>query len=197
MSTITVRRKMTTVVTAVVASAAVGVGGTALGVELAPAKSQKKQVAEAAQLPKGKTMPVHKFRVSAAWGNSSGPHAGRSHAGVDFAAATNEPVYAATAGKVVQVGYHGGYGKMVKVRDKYGKSALYAHLNKYGVKRGQKVQVGQRIGAVGNTGNSTGPHLHFEVRTKRDRVANPYKYLKANNSELVKIGTKIQRKSGK
>ena len=80
--------------------------------------------------------------------------------------------------------FYFGYGNLVKIRHDNGRYTLYAHLNRMNVKKGQKVEAGQRIGGVGNTGNSTGPHLHFEVRSKRDQAVNPNQYLAASAQEL-------------
>lgn len=151
--------------------------------------------ADAAQLPQGRSMPVHRYTVSAGWGHSSGPHAGREHAGIDFAAPTNEPVYAAADGKVVSAGYDGGYGKSVKIRGNDGYYTLYAHLNKYSVKKGQKIKAGERIGAVGSTGHSTGPHLHFEVRNGKDKAVHPNKYLRVDKADLGRIAAQLKKRN--
>lgn len=155
--------------------------------------AKEAKAADATALPRDRAMPVHDFRISAGWGHSSGPHAGREHAGIDFAAPTGEPVYSVAAGKVVFAGNAGGYGNMVKIRDNRGFKTLYGHLNKFGVKKGQKVRAGQRIGAVGSTGHSTGPHLHLEIRTPKDRATNPNTFLRVSNGELTKIESKIRK----
>ena len=152
----------------------------------------EKRVTETENLPDGRYLPVHDYRISAGWGNSSGPHAGREHAGIDFAADTNEPVYAVEGGKVVTARYNGGYGNMVKIKHEDGQYTVYAHLNKMNVKKGQQVKGGDRIGAVGSTGFSTGAHLHFEARSVKDRPINPNKYLGVDRAELQKL-TKIVR----
>lgn len=93
---------------------------------------------------------------------------GKLHAGVDFAAPSGTPIWAAMGGSVAQAGVNGGYGNFTKIyHGNYGGSPLftsYAHQSRIGVQQGQRVSQGQVIGAVGNTGDSTGPHLHFEVR---------------------------------
>jgi len=157
-------------------------------------KEARAEQAEAGELPGGRMLPVHDFRISAGWGHSSGPHAGREHAGLDMAADLNEPVFAAADGRVVSAGYAGGYGNMVKIRDDRGRFTMYAHLNKFSVTKGDKVAAGQRIGAVGSTGNSTGPHLHFEVHTKKDVATYPATYLGvATGAELTKVARDVQR----
>ncbi|WP_323749738.1 M23 family metallopeptidase [Curtobacterium sp. VKM Ac-1376] len=86
-----------------------------------------------------------------------------SHQGVDFAAAIGTPVVAAMPGRVVSAGVLGGYGNQVLLQHADGTRTRYGHLSVIGVRPGQTVVAGQRIGAVGNTGVSTGAHLHFEV----------------------------------
>jgi murein DD-endopeptidase MepM/ murein hydrolase activator NlpD len=86
-----------------------------------------------------------------------------SHQGTDFAAATGTPVFAVMSGTVESAGALGGYGNQVLLRHPDGTQTRYGHLSVIGVRPGQSVDVGERIGAVGSTGVSTGPHLHFEV----------------------------------
>lgn len=88
---------------------------------------------------------------------------GRSHLGVDIAANHGSPVVAAEAGTVLRVGYHGGYGLRIDISHGGGVVTRYAHLSSAAVKSGQRVERGQFIGRAGSTGNTTGPHLHFEV----------------------------------
>ena len=151
------------------------------------------RIASAENLPDGRYLPVHNYRISAGWGHSSGPHAGREHGGIDFAAAMNEPVYAVDKGKVVSAGYNGGYGQMVKIKHPDGHYTAYAHLNKINVKKGQQVEAGKRIGAVGSTGYSTGPHLHFEARSAKDRPIKPTTYLGVDSKELRKLAKVLQQ----
>ncbi|MGC9380587.1 transglycosylase family protein [Streptomyces sp. MH13] len=87
------------------------------------------------------------------------------HTGVDFPVATGTSVKSVAAGQVVSAGWGGSYGYQVIVRHGDGRYSQYAHLSAISVKDGQSVGAGQRIGRSGSTGNSTGPHLHFEVRT--------------------------------
>ena len=89
---------------------------------------------------------------------------GRRHNGVDIGMSTGTPVYAADGGKVVYSGRNGGYGIMVQIDHGANIETIYAHLSQTSVKVGEKVFKGQKIGLSGNTGVSTGPHLHFEVR---------------------------------
>jgi murein DD-endopeptidase MepM/ murein hydrolase activator NlpD len=89
---------------------------------------------------------------------------GRLHAGIDIANDEGTSVQAARTGKVTFVGWYGGYGNAVMIDHGQDVVSLYGHLSKYYVQVGQVVQRGQTIAAIGTTGNSTGPHLHFEVR---------------------------------
>ncbi|MFA7467420.1 MAG: M23 family metallopeptidase, partial [Desulfotomaculaceae bacterium] len=86
-----------------------------------------------------------------------------SHLGVDIAASHGSPIVAAEAGTVVSAGYQGGYGLCVDINHGGGVVTRYAHLSSSAVKSGQSVERGQFVGRAGSTGNSTGPHLHFEV----------------------------------
>ncbi|CAL9543183.1 hypothetical protein SUDANB106_04297 [Streptomyces sp. enrichment culture] len=86
------------------------------------------------------------------------------HSGIDFPANTGTPVRSVGPGTVVTVGWGGAYGNQIVIRHDDGKYTQYAHLSATKVSAGQKVDGGQQIGAVGSTGNSTGPHLHFEAR---------------------------------
>jgi murein DD-endopeptidase MepM/ murein hydrolase activator NlpD len=88
----------------------------------------------------------------------------RKHNGIDYAAPIGTPVRCIGDGVVEFAGQQNGYGNVIEVRHGSGKSTLYAHLSRIDVHRGQRVEQGQRIGAVGATGWATGPHLHFEFR---------------------------------
>ena len=88
----------------------------------------------------------------------------RAHLGVDYGAPTGTPVRSVGEGVVDFAGVQGGYGNVVQLRHSGDRTTLYAHLSRIDVKKGQRVEQGQRIGAVGATGWATGPHLHFEFR---------------------------------
>jgi murein DD-endopeptidase MepM/ murein hydrolase activator NlpD len=98
------------------------------------------------------------------------------HAGIDVANRIGTPVTAAQAGKVTYVGYKGNYGKTIIIAHQQGYKTLYGHLDKILVKRGQVIRQGERIGTVGNTGRSTGPHLHFEIH-HYGKILDPLKIL--------------------
>ena len=87
-----------------------------------------------------------------------------------------KPAIAADGGKVIYAGWYGGYGNMVKIQHSNGLITLYAHLQSIRVVMGQDVTQGQTVGLIGSTGNSTGPHLHFEVWRNGVRV-NPLNYV--------------------
>ena len=100
----------------------------------------------------------------------------RSHTGIDIATASGTPVVAAASGTVTFSGYSGGYGNMLVVTHGNGVQTYYGHCSKLYVSAGATVSQGQTIAAVGSTGNSTGPHLHFEVR-KNGVTYNPQNYV--------------------
>jgi murein DD-endopeptidase MepM/ murein hydrolase activator NlpD len=117
-------------------------------------------------------------RISSLFGYRIHPITGRRrfHDGLDIAAVTGKNVYAYTDGRVVETGWNGGYGNCILIDHGNGLKTRYAHLSKIFVRIGQRVGTGERIGAVGSSGNSTGPHLHFEV-IKNGRTQNPLNYL--------------------
>lgn len=118
-------------------------------------------------------------RITSPFGNRVHPIYGtkKFHAGVDIAAPTGTPVSAAQGGTVSYASRMDGYGNVIFVDHPDGSQTRYAHLSSIGVTKGQKVDVGSNIGKVGSTGNSTGPHLHFEVRIG-GKPQNPLNYVK-------------------
>ncbi len=117
-------------------------------------------------------------RISSYFGYRTAPLAGAStnHKGVDFAAASGTPIYAAAAGTITSAGYSGNAGNLVIINHGNGLQTYYMHCSKIYVSVGTKVSKGQNIAAVGTTGNSTGPHLHFQVMSNGTPV-NPLNYL--------------------
>lgn len=99
----------------------------------------------------------------------------RFHAGMDFAAPTGTDVFAPGNGTVVAAGWQQGYGNCIQISHGFGYLTLYGHLHRIKVRKGQKVTRGEVIGEVGNTGKSTGPHLHYEVHL-HGKVMNPHHY---------------------
>lgn len=116
--------------------------------------------------------------ITSDFGMRNSPFSGRRsmHEGMDIAARTGTPIHATADGIVSQSETAPGYGKLVVVDHGYGYKTYYAHNSKIFVKVGQRVKRGERIAAVGNTGSSTGPHLHYEVRLNGVPV-NPRKFL--------------------
>jgi murein DD-endopeptidase MepM/ murein hydrolase activator NlpD len=105
----------------------------------------------------------------------------RKHNGVDYAAPTGTPVRTVGDGTVEFAGWQNGYGSVVEVRHGNDRSTLYAHLSRIDVRKGQRVEQGSRIGAVGSTGWSTGPHLHFEFRVNGNHQ-DPLRVAKASET---------------
>ena len=103
---------------------------------------------------------------------------GRLHAGTDFAAPIGTPIYATADGVVTEAGWHSGYGRLITIQHEFGIETRYAHLNAMRVSIGQRVSRGDRIGDMGNSGRSTGPHLHYEIRVGGTPV-NPMTYIRA------------------
>ncbi len=105
-------------------------------------------------------------RLSQGFGPASGQFGYTFHNGIDIAAKTGTPIYAAESGKVTKVGSSGPYGNHVQIEhnvDGQKWTTVYAHLHKVDTKKGETVRQGESIGQLGNTGNSSGPHLHFEI----------------------------------
>ena len=102
------------------------------------------------------------------------------HPGIDFKGSYGDAVKCTANGTVVSAGWAGGYGNCVRVKHINGYETVYGHLSRIIVKPGQKLNVGDKVGAVGSTGRSTGTHLHYEVRLNGKPV-NPVKFLSLNN----------------
>lgn len=116
--------------------------------------------------------PVSALNVTSGFG----PRWGRTHLGVDLGMPTGSSIVAADSGSVIFAGYSGSYGNLVKLDHGNGLVTYYAHCSAIGVKQGQAVEKGEEIAKVGSTGNSTGPHLHFEVRVNGEST-DPMNYL--------------------
>ncbi|MCQ2329453.1 MAG: M23 family metallopeptidase [Paludibacteraceae bacterium] len=102
-------------------------------------------------------------------------HTMRMHSGIDYSASKGTPIFATGDGKVVEAGMRQGYGNCVVIDHGFGYQTLYAHMQKIGVRKGQKVTRTQQIGTVGSTGKSTGSHLHYEVHY-HGKPVNPVNY---------------------
>ncbi|MFF4261548.1 transglycosylase family protein [Streptomyces virginiae] len=144
-----------------------------------PASAQQKPAAGGFSAPVDAALGTA-YRVSgSSW--SSG-----YHTGVDFPVATGTTVKSVGPGSVVSAGWAGAYGYQVVIRHTDGRYSQYAHLSALGVKAGQQVSGGQRIGRSGSTGNTTGPHLHFEMRTGPGYGSDidPLKYLRGHGVRI-------------
>ncbi len=126
------------------------------------------------------SVPLDQYQMSSGFGTRTDPINGRKaqHRGLDFRAAMKAPVYATAPGKVTFAGWSGPFGRMVEIDHGHGIRTRYAHLKKILVKAGQTVANREKIGLVGSSGRSTGPHLHYEVRYKGVPL-NPKKFLTA------------------
>ncbi len=123
--------------------------------------------------------------ITSGFGYRRDPFTGAAalHSGIDFKGAHGSSILAAAQGRIVYAGTKSGYGNCVEVSHGNGLITRYAHLSSIGVRMGQKVTKGQRLGGMGSTGRSTGTHLHFEVR-QNDRAMNPRPFLEANRDVL-------------
>ena len=131
--------------------------------------------------------PINGARLSSGFGMRKHPILGynKKHQGVDFAAPTGTPIMAAGTGHIEFVGNNGGAGKYIRIKHLNGYKTSYSHLSKYasGIQKNVKVRQGQVIGYVGNTGLSTGPHLHYEVIFNGKRI-NPMKMKLPSGKQL-------------
>ncbi|MCX5402221.1 peptidoglycan DD-metalloendopeptidase family protein [Streptomyces sp. NBC_00102] len=144
--------------------------------EATPAKQSAKAPAMVAPVQAGLGTPYHQ----------AGSWASGYHTGVDFPVATGTSVKAVAKGTVVSAGWAGAYGYEIVIRHGDGKYSQYAHLSALNVRAGQSVSAGQRIARSGSTGNATGPHLHFEIRTgpAYGSDVNPLAYLRAGGVKV-------------
>lgn len=137
-------------------------------------------VVEDGQIISSGSWPVPGYsRISSPYGYRIHPifNTRKMHTGIDIPGPTGTPIVSIDSGKVIFSGTQRGYGKTVMIQHDDGKVTLYAHNNELNVSVGQRVQKGQVISKMGSTGNSTGPHLHFEVRINGNHV-NPLPYIK-------------------
>ena len=122
-------------------------------------------------------------KITSPFGERSNPlgAGGDFHPGLDIAADTGTPIAAAAAGRVIAAGPDGGYGNLIVLDNGNGVTTRYGHCSQIFARVGENVTAGQAIGAVGSTGRSTGPHLHFEVRVD-DKPVDPQPLLGATRS---------------
>ena len=124
--------------------------------------------------------PANVEMLTSSYGVRRDPFTGAAamHSGLDFRGPIGAPIYAAAKGKVSYVGQRSGYGNVVEISHGNGLVTRYAHMSRFASRVGQEVAPGDVIGAIGSTGRSTGPHLHFEVRIN-GRAVNPRPFLEA------------------
>ncbi|WP_327113713.1 M23 family metallopeptidase [Streptomyces sp. NBC_01341] len=152
------------------------------------AREEKARAARAAERARLNAfhLPVAGSHVTTGYKSGGALWSSGTHSGVDFQAASGTSVVAVGAGTVVEAGWGGAYGNNIVLRMKDGTYTQYGHLSSIGVSVGQSVGSGQRIGLSGSTGNSTGPHLHFEARTTPEYGSDmdPVAYLRAHGVQV-------------
>lgn len=155
------------------------------GADTAAAEAAEATAETTTETAAGFTAPVD-AAVSTGYAVAGALWSSGYHTGVDFSAPEGTPVVAVTEGEVVAAGDGGAYGNQVVVRHPDGHYSQYGHLSSIAVAVGQQVSAGDQVGAVGATGNATGPHLHFEVRTGPDYGSDvdPVAYLRSNGVAL-------------
>ncbi|MEM9119341.1 MAG: M23 family metallopeptidase [Cyanobacteria bacterium P01_F01_bin.56] len=145
------------------------------------------EAAQAAASPNAEPIKG-RLEVTSEFGLRRNPFGGSSyemHSGIDFRGPTGTPIYATADGIVVKAERLGGYGKHVVIDHGYSHETLYAHLSAIDVQAGDRVKRGDLIGALGSTGRSSGPHLHYEVH-RNGRPVNPRYYLDLDDSVAVR-----------
>ena len=137
-----------------------------------------KIVERGTKIPPTFIKPISGGKLTSRFGRRTAPKKGAStnHKGVDWGIPRGSTVVAASGGTVTKAGWGGGYGYVVYIKHPGGIETRYAHCSKVLVSAGQTVKQGQRIALTGNTGVSTGPHLHFEIRVNGTPV-NPFSYI--------------------
>ncbi len=143
-------------------------------------------------------LPAAEWSISSGFGYRRDPFTGRGamHAGLDFRAGYGSPIHAAAKGRITFVGQKAGYGNVVEISHGNGLMTRYAHMSAFSARKGQLVSAGDVIGAIGSSGRSTGPHLHFEVRIN-DRAVNPRPFLEAAPHVLEEARGIAAARSGK
>lgn len=152
----------------------------------APKTNTTAQSAENTSASSGFSAPLDGATLGTAYKVAGSMWSSGYHTGVDFSAPTGTPLKAVGAGTVVSAGWGGAYGNQVVIQLADGHYAQYAHLSSLSVSSGQSVTAGQQIGLSGATGNVTGPHLHFEIRTTPDYGSDldPVAYLRSKGVSL-------------
>ena len=124
---------------------------------------------------------AHPLNETFQYTSGFGPRWGTMHYGTDMAAKHGSAILATADGVINFAGWEKGYGKLIKIKHDFGYETRYAHLSKISVSVGQKISQGDRIGKMGNTGRSTGTHLHYEIR-RNGKPINPMKYIRARQN---------------
>ncbi|MEU3495435.1 M23 family metallopeptidase [Kitasatospora cineracea] len=148
------------------------------------AAAEQAAAAQAAAAKPSWSSPAPGAAISNPYHKTNAAYAAGYHTGTDFAVSVGTPVLAVGDATVVSAGYAGAYGNQIVLKLSDGRFAQYAHLSQLGVKAGQHVGAGDQVGKSGNTGNSHGPHLHFEIRTANQyaKVIDPVGYLKQHGA---------------
>ncbi|MFD5141703.1 M23 family metallopeptidase [Streptomyces sp. NPDC058401] len=153
----------------------------------AQAKAEREAAERAAREEERKRLntfvsPIDGSYVSTQYHAGGGMWSSGSHTGIDFHASSGTSVHAVGLGTVVEAGWGGAYGNNVVIKHADGTYTQYGHMSSLNVSVGQQVTPGQQIGLSGSTGNSSGPHLHFEARTGADYGSdiNPLTYLRSH-----------------
>ena len=124
---------------------------------------------------------AHPLNETFQYTSGFGPRWGTMHYGTDMAAKHGSAILATADGVINFAGWEKGYGKLIKIKHDFGYETRYAHLSKINVSVGQRISQGDRIGKMGNTGRSTGTHLHYEIR-RNGKPINPMKYIRARQN---------------
>ena len=151
-------------------------------------KSNKFQILRKRFLSVPLSSPLKNYYVTSGYGRRIDPYTKRRafHKGIDLGAPWGSDILVTAKGKVSFVGRYGSYGKSVFVDHGYGLQTRYAHLSKIFVKQGQDLELGESLGKIGNTGRSTGKHLHYEIKVN-DKARNPYPFLKIGKNVFKKL----------
>ena len=128
-------------------------------------------------LPPEFVLPVRGYRLTGRFGDRSGLWAS-VHTGLDFAAGSGTPIHSIADGRIVSTGYDGRYGNKTVLRLADGTELWFCHQSEIRVHPGERVRIGEVIGAIGSTGNVTGPHLHLEVRPEGGDPVDPLTWLR-------------------
>lgn len=165
--------------------------GSAGNKELAMAYARIEQWEDSRQLLMSLPLmaPVDHYRLSSRYGRRKDPLNGKWawHGGIDLSAPPRRPVLSPAPGKVVFAGRKGRFGKMVEIDHGRGIKTRYGHLRKIHVKRGQRISTRDKIGQVGSTGRSTGPHLHYEILVN-GKTVDPLKFIEAGKHVFKESG---------